>query len=206
MFWERDQCSSSAGQKRTSNVIGYCPQTDAFGLVQEICVVKFDDDFGLDVKVPSSQDRRQDAWIQLCRGNGQFARQTAVNSSKDLTIGQQADAGDHMQNDLTGLLAAASDCIQIPVSERKSMTCPYVTTCKHLHDVQLSASSVGILGVKDAVDLLLACVPRHFRCQIHPTRNTLKEVTVAILQVRCCFERALLVSPQRSRHPREAGV
>ena len=50
-----------------------------------------------------------------------------------------------MQNDPAGLQAAAGDCMQIHVSARNWIWIPYLTTYKHLHDVELSKRSAAIL-------------------------------------------------------------
>ena len=65
----------------SSGVVRLQHQLHTVGPIEDICIVKFDDDFGLDITditVPGSQDLETYFWITLCRGDVQFARQKAV--------------------------------------------------------------------------------------------------------------------------------
>ena len=70
-------------------------------------------------KFPALKIAEKDVWITLCRGDVQFGRQNDANSVEDITVGQQAAAGDRMQNDLARIQAAAgATCKSLCRNER----------------------------------------------------------------------------------------
>ena len=115
--WTNEYCLTAKCDRNWEFVS--LPHNYTSGPGKDIRVVKFDDDFGKDVKFLGFQGRGKDVWITLCRGDVHFAKQTAVNCVRNLTAGPQTAAEDRKQDDLTGVHAATGDCTKIHSSGRK---------------------------------------------------------------------------------------
>ena len=101
-----------------------------------------------------SQDRGQDVWITLYRGNAQFARQKRCETLDD-----------RMQCDLAGQHAAAGDCMRILVTERNWISTLYMSY-KHLHDGTVCPRYQRQSNVTAFVEQMEQCSGRYTRQQL----------------------------------------